>query len=527
MTQTSDFIMIGAPFADLEGPDNGQVFTYKTNQSGSGWEINVLDEPEMLNSSSNFGASIAITESFAIIGAPNQSVKSRVLCGMAFLYQVVDTTWTVVMSFVPNGQFLRSNARFGWSVAISGNSMTVLIGAPDLNNSGFVTVYSSGNWLVPIHVTASDGGVDARFGSSISTCYNGSWFVVGAHWADYTTGSVYVFNQTTLGTINQVALIHRDGTSDFSDFFGAVVQMSFTGETFMVGMTPSNLPGKVFVYEFDHAIGRFTCRTTLSEPSPEIASNRFASSIALAPDGKSAIVGAPYKEIGTAVNAGAVFKFDRISQSSWNLSQTFENPDATDDNFGTGLAYNGNTFVCGATGQNSSCGLSYIWTFVSTTTDLIQDTTTSGPVLTNTIGIPSFFTTTTTTTTEIAMTTKALPPITKWTIVIGAVGIFVGFLVVGGAVSCCILVCRRLSFSSSNNAYSSHLDFSSEEEEMFDDLPVTPSNTIHQYDLEEDDDPIFINNENSATFDDTSIYSSIPAGALRPPVVVYHGLPHK
>ena len=393
--------------------------------------------------------------------------------------------------------------------------MNVLIGAPDLNNnnnSGFVTVYSSGNWAVPSYVTASDGVVGDRFGSSTSTSYNGSWFVVGAHWSNYTAGSVYVFNQT----LSQVAKINKIGTRDSLDFFGASVRMSFTGETFMVAMTPSNLPGKVFVYEFNYTIGRFTCRTTLSEPSPEIASNRFASSIALAPDGKSVLVG--------AMNAGVVFKFDRSPDASWNVSHVFENPDADEtDNFGTGIVYNGDTFVCGATGQNSSCGLSYIWTFslssssssitmatTTTPTTLIQ---TTGSVTTDTIGTLSVHGTT-----DIA--TKALSPISEWMIVAGAVGIFVGFLVIGGAVSCCIVMCRRFPFSSSSryDAYSSRLDFSSEE--MYDDLPVTPAVTIRRYDLdEEDDDPVFVDNGGS-------IYESIPADALKAPQI-YHNLPHK
>ena len=489
----ANFMMIGAPFANYIGLDSGQVFAYQLNQSG-GWEIVGLEDPTVLTASSKFGAAIALTESLAVVGAPNQDVELRSLCGMAWLYQMVGTIWTSIATFVPTDEFLRSKAQFGSSVALSGNNMNVFVGAPDLNNiyNGFVVLYNAMSWGWPIYVVASDGVAGDRFGASVSTNYNGTWFVVGAYWCSNTNGAIYVFKQSEPGIVSPFAKIQNPGRSYGFDLFGTLVRMSFTGEMFMVGMTPVTHAGKVFVYELVN--DTFVYTATLSELYPETSSDKFATSIALAPDGNSAIIGAPYKDTESVANAGTAYRFERISAEVWQSSYVFGTPTTPTPNdlFGggeIGLSYNGSTFVCGGGTKTSTCGratgISYIWTFSPPFSG------TSSSSSTSTTNVPPFSYTSFPSSSSLP-TTKSTSPNglpDKMFFVIAASAVFIGILLVGGIASCCLILCRKFPFYSTRD-YSSQLEISSCEE-TFDDLPDTPAHTLILEDEDDSDDPIF------------------------------------
>ena len=94
--------------------------------------------------------------------------------------------------------------RFGYSVAMDGDTMVVGSHRDDDNGSGsgsaYVYIRQSGTWNQAAKLTASDGAAEDRFGYSVAV--HGDTIVVGAHSDDdkgNNSGSAYVFTKPANG----------------------------------------------------------------------------------------------------------------------------------------------------------------------------------------------------------------------------------------------------------------------------------------------------------------------------------------
>ncbi|MEL6986951.1 MAG: FG-GAP repeat protein, partial [Bacteroidota bacterium] len=104
--------------------DNGKVFFFKSDEG------NYTEVEEVISSSSDpvaakFGQDIALSDDYLIVGAPGGNSDS----GRVYIFERVGDAWQEVQS-IKNNTTLGSGIGdgFGWSVAISGN--TILVGAP-------------------------------------------------------------------------------------------------------------------------------------------------------------------------------------------------------------------------------------------------------------------------------------------------------------------------------------------------------------------------------------------------------------
>ena len=91
-----------------------------------------------------------------------------------------------------------SGDRFGWSLAISSDGNTAMIGAYNDDrgiNSGSAYVFtrSGSSWTQQAKLTASDGASGDYFGYSVAVSSDGNTAVIGAHYDDSARGSVYIF----------------------------------------------------------------------------------------------------------------------------------------------------------------------------------------------------------------------------------------------------------------------------------------------------------------------------------------------
>ncbi|MCP4656476.1 MAG: hypothetical protein GY856_13775 [bacterium] len=125
--------------------------------------------------------------------------------------------------------------QFGWSVAISGD--TVVVGAngdDDAGNySGSAYVFErnqggADNWGQVIKLTASDADYGDFFGRFVAI--SGDTVVVGAYRDDYDSGSAYVFERNQGGAENRGQVIKLTA---IGDNFGLSVAIS--GDTVVVG----------------------------------------------------------------------------------------------------------------------------------------------------------------------------------------------------------------------------------------------------------------------------------------------------
>jgi hypothetical protein len=132
--------------------------------------------------------------------------------------------------------------RFGYSVALSASGTVALVGAPNQNvgaNSaqGAAYLFSGPNWTNQVELTSSDGASSDHFGSSVSLSSSGTTALIGAigHVVGGNTsqGEAYVFTGSGTNWTQQAVLIASDGA--MSDGFGSSVALAPSGTTALIG----------------------------------------------------------------------------------------------------------------------------------------------------------------------------------------------------------------------------------------------------------------------------------------------------
>lgn len=258
---------------------------------------------------------------------------------------------------------------FGLSVAIDGSH--ALVGAPNADvggnaDQGVVYVFdqAGGTWTQVAELIADDGAPGDGFGTSVAL--SGDTALVGAYTVDIggnsNQGAAYVFDDTA-GTWSQSAKLVSDDGAAFDNFGNAVALDGSTAVIGAVNATVGGQFGQGAAYVFDATGGAWnqTARMTATEGMP---ADSFGTSVAL--DGDTALVSAPFADIGGMVNQGAVYVFARAGVV-WNETQQLAAADGADfEVFGNALAVDGSTAVIGefdaTVGGNDNQGAAYVFT---------------------------------------------------------------------------------------------------------------------------------------------------------------------
>ena len=131
-----------------------------------------------------------------------------------------------------------ANDEFGTSVAVSGTTAVVgarfhQVGSNTQQGSAYVYTLSGGSWVQQAELTAADGAADDVFGTSVAL--SGTTVVVGAYahkvGSNGDQGSAYVYTLSGGSWVQQAELTSSDGAA--SDEFGISVALS--GTTVVVG----------------------------------------------------------------------------------------------------------------------------------------------------------------------------------------------------------------------------------------------------------------------------------------------------
>lgn len=277
----------------------------------------------------------------------------------------------------------------------------------DSDKSGAVYVFikEDGAWEQEAYIKASNTGADARFGSSVALSGDGGTLVVGSEQESNgatgvshesvqdnsganESGAVYVFTRDS-GTWAQEAYIKASNTND-GDRFGSSVALSSDGDTLVVGASYENNEAADIshdavqdnsgaddsgaAYVFTRNSGTWAQEAYI-KPSNSGEDDRFGTSVALSSDGDVLVVGAPRESNDAtgishdavlsnsgASRSGAVYVFTRDS-GSW-VQDAYVKASNTDngDRFGTSVALSldGDTLVAGARREsNDATGISH------------------------------------------------------------------------------------------------------------------------------------------------------------------------
>ena len=236
---SGDTAVVGAPFDDTDrgpngGPNAGSVYVYV--RSGTTWSKQahlVVSDGAV---SDFFGSSVAISGDTAVVGAPQDNTTGGTNAGSVYVYVRSGTSWSEQQHLVASDG--AADDAFGFSVAISGE--TLVVGAPADDTAGaanagsaYVYVRSGTTWSEQAHLMASDGAVSDNFGWSVAI--SGESLVIGAPFDDTAAGvdagSVYVYVRSGTTWSEQAHVVASDGAQD--DRFGTSVAIS--GETLVVG----------------------------------------------------------------------------------------------------------------------------------------------------------------------------------------------------------------------------------------------------------------------------------------------------
>ena len=245
---------------------------------------------------------------------------------------------------------------FGYSVDITADRAVVGAYRDDDNgsNSGSVYVYyfDGDNWTQEAKLLASDGETNDWFGWSVAI--SGETVVVGAtgdrNAGDW-TGAVYIFNYDGENWTEQAKLL-ADGTGYYWEEFGFDVAISADSNAVLIGANKASdngyKSGAAYIFRYDGSDWVQQARLLASD-GVELAT--FGNSVAISEDGNRAFIGAPGKDTsGHTAGSAYVFEFEN---GQWLKKQKLIASDAAHgDHFGHSLALYGDTLVVGAYGDD-------------------------------------------------------------------------------------------------------------------------------------------------------------------------------
>jgi trimeric autotransporter adhesin len=304
---------------------------------------------------------------------------------------------------------------FGDQVALSGDGNTLVVGAQfedgaatgvdgdQANNaatsSGAVYVFvrdGVGSWSQQAYVKASNTGYQDFFGCAVAVSEGGDTMAVGARWessdatgidgnqgnnnATLYSGAVYVFVRDGMGDWSQQAYVKASNTA-LSDLFGTRLALSNNGDTLVVGAPGedsnatgvggaqlndnTNDSGAAYVFVRNGA-GIWSQQAYIKASNTGINDN-FGAGIAMAGDGDTLAVGAPFEDSGATgidgdqldgsqLNSGAAYVFVRNGAGVWSQQAYVKASDtAAGDRLGFGLVLSedGSVLATGADFEDS------------------------------------------------------------------------------------------------------------------------------------------------------------------------------
>jgi uncharacterized protein (TIGR03437 family) len=261
-----------------------------------------------------------------------------------------------------------ANDWFGWSVAVSGETVVVGavvddIGANRDQGSAYVFVRSGGVWSFQQKLTANDGAARGRFGSSVAI--SGDTIVIGAPHDSTATNSdrdaAYLFVRS--GTVWSFQQKLTPDNDPINIGFGNAVAID--GDVVIIGAphdgtTTDSNRGAAYVFARSGSVWSFQQKLAASDGT---AGDQFGNSVAVS--GDTVLIGAFLDNIGANIGQGSAYVFVR-SGTVWSFQQKLTaNDGAEDDEFGKAVAINGNTVLIGACRNtingNDKQGAAYIF----------------------------------------------------------------------------------------------------------------------------------------------------------------------
>jgi phosphodiesterase/alkaline phosphatase D-like protein len=254
-------------------------------------------------------------------------------------------------------------ADFGLSVAISGNGETVLVGGPSDNNAvgaAWVFTRSGSTWSQQGPKLTGSGEVgEAQFGYTVAISEDGNTALIGAG-KDNGVGAVWVFTRSGSSWTQQGSKLTAAEEVGEGHFGCCGLALSADGNTALIGgYGDSTNVGAAWV--FTRSGSTWSQQGAKLTAGDETGAGKFGYAVALSGDGDTALVGGGADN----KNVGAAWVFTR-SGSTWTqqgskLTGSGETG-AGQLGYAVALSAEGNTALLGAGADHSGLGAAFTFT---------------------------------------------------------------------------------------------------------------------------------------------------------------------
>lgn len=200
-----------------------------------------------LSFQSNFGKSVSVSEDNQKLLVGAYGVDE---IGKAYLYEKIEGNYELTRTLSPS----IPTERFGWSVAISGDGNTAVIGAPHYKfkeEDGEVFIYDlSKEDTTQTPFVLEPMNEENGFGEQVKINFDGSIIAIGASTSDWKTkceGSITIYHKDGKQFLpfgNRITL-----PKDTCSHFATSIDMSHDGMTIASGLSSSKYSALVWNYE--------------------------------------------------------------------------------------------------------------------------------------------------------------------------------------------------------------------------------------------------------------------------------------
>jgi hypothetical protein len=306
-----------------------------------------------------FGYSVAISGdgNTAMVGAYTDSGG----LGGVYAYSRNGSSWVQQGArFTPTGGAGAAQF-FGFSVAISADGNTAIIGAQ--GDAGYlgaahIFVRSNGAWSEQGSKLVPVGGIGVvqYFGSSVALTADGNGALVGASGDNFYLGAAYWFTRSgTTWTLQGSKILPADGNGS-PLYFGATAALSADGTTAAIGSyADSNFIGAVHI--FTRSGTTWTQQGAKLVPTGNTGAGRLGAAISLSADGNVLLAGA--RSDDGYIGAAHVF---RRTAGTWSQrGNKLVSPDTGGGEFGGSVAISadGGRGMVGAPAASTQAGAAY------------------------------------------------------------------------------------------------------------------------------------------------------------------------
>jgi hypothetical protein len=365
--------LIGGPGDEIKGKEMLVGAAWVFTRSGSTWtQQGPKLRGEDQEGEAQFGTSVALSADgdTALIGGV-EDVTAKTQVGAAWVFTRAAGKWDQLGSKLTGVGEEVGSGRFGRSVALSADGNTALVGVYfDNGETGAAWVFkrSGSSYLQDGPKLTGEGEAgEAQFGFSVALSADGKTALIGGPHdegvtKEFMAGAAWVFTESVKGWTQQGAKLTGGGEKGLGEL-GTSVALSADGETALIGAPGDGGAGGARA--FTRAGASWSQQGPEIVPSDATTAAGFGAAVALAADGNTAMIGGPVDTPATTP-VGAAWEFARVGASWSQQGATLQGGDtAPESEFGaaTALSADGRTALIGGPIDGADVGAA--WVFVN------------------------------------------------------------------------------------------------------------------------------------------------------------------